>query len=273
MSDNTEENTISTDALGSSSYQTENRIFSATPKFDNDFIQKNFFPIKLSKADIQNLSADFEDQTIGGHREFREEIIDGRLAKVYEYKIKIAKYENEIIEITKPSGPNVAPPMLIVENNLIVPYSQSIVQNSKISLNSTPPPEPYKITQSAKRGRPRKYPVGEEPYKFKKRLSNNTFEMIPNYSQKTIPSRSPNSPFTFSMENRRSNHNDADSLEKINYILKDEPARSARSSEEMKDFDDYIMECLGKRSAEESDSENRRSDYGKWSKDLSNEYF
>lgn len=149
--------------------------------YDHSFIKSNFCPIKLSRGDIKSLSSDFSDQTLGGHREFREELIDGRLARVYVYKIKIIKYENEVLEVKQQEESDSYNPLIIVENNLIVPFNTSLIQNRQIALNRSPVISPYEQMQmpSGKRGRPRKYPKGEEPYKAKKKMANRCFDEIP----------------------------------------------------------------------------------------------
>lgn len=149
--------------------------------FDHAFIKSNFCPVKLSRSDIKNLSSDFADQTLGGHREYREEIIDGRLAKVYVYKIKIIKYENEVLEIKPGSDSDSYNPLIIVENNLIVPFNTNLVINKQIAANKSPLISPYEGGEASpvKRGRPRKYPKGEEPYKLRKKAANRYYDEIP----------------------------------------------------------------------------------------------
>lgn len=148
--------------------------------YDNEFIKKNFYPLKFSKIDIKNLSSDFADQTLGGHREYREEIIDGRLAKVYIYKVKVIKYDDEYISVEKKSTGAVHTPLVIIENNLIMPCNTSLVQNRNIPFTSNLPQFSVDGENSRiyKRGRPRKYPVGEEPYK-RRRATDNYHEVVP----------------------------------------------------------------------------------------------
>lgn len=192
--------------------------------YDHAFIKQNFCPIKLNRCDIKNLSSDFPDQSLGGHREYREELIDGRLAKVYVYTIKIIRYENDSIEIQKKVPEEGYSPLILVENNLIVPLNADLVQSKQVSVNNSPLIAPGDQSASGKRGRPRKYPKGEEPYKAKRRMAGNTFENIPErrfphqspqYPQGMIPGRSnlymrrpvvdPHSLFSFEndLDNRR----------------------------------------------------------------------
>lgn len=153
--------------------------------FDREYIKNNFSPLKFSRTDIKNLSSDFSDQTLGGHRVYREELIDGKLAKVYEYKIRIIKYDDEYLNVEKKTRGEVAQPIVIVENNLIVPIYPEIAQQKLISVanNAELPrtPSPTVVYTPGKRGRPRKYPVGEEPYK-KKRFYDSYHEVIPENS-------------------------------------------------------------------------------------------
>ncbi|KAM0680734.1 hypothetical protein GINT2_001007 [Glugoides intestinalis] len=153
--------------------QQENNIFSNANKqrktFDTEFIRSNFYPLKFSKSDIKYLSSDFIDQTLGGHRVYREELIKGRIGKVYEYKIKIIKYDSECVNIER-IPTNETSPIVVVENNLILPLNRDLMMESTINTS------PSKIQESAengiflqtRRGRPRKYPVGQEPYKKRK---------------------------------------------------------------------------------------------------------
>lgn len=157
-----------------------NKIKEDAVTYDNEFIKNNFYPLKFSKIDIKNLSSDFTDQTLGGHREYREEIIDGRLAKVYIYKVKVIKYDDEYVSVERKSTGLANTPLIIVENNLIMPCNISLVKSRAISLTEKLPDIPYdgENLRTYKRGRPRKYPVGEEPYK-KRRTHEKYFEVVP----------------------------------------------------------------------------------------------
>lgn len=184
----------------SSHERTDNYFFSnkndTRKPFDIDFIKSNFCPLKFSKSDIKNLSSDFIDQTLGGHRVYREELIKGRIAKVYEYKVKIIKYDSECVNVEKVST-NESSPVVIVENNLIIPLNTETLRQSPITIS------PYKIQGTsetgvvlqARRGRPRKYPIGEEPYKKKK-----GFNCLQNNIPQTEHQETKKRAFTFSRD-------------------------------------------------------------------------
>lgn len=148
--------------------------------YDSEFIRANFCPLKLSRSDIKNLSSDFPDQTLGGHRVYREELIDGKLAKVYEYKVKIIKYDSEYLKVEKKINNELVHPLIIIENNLIIPFNQSLAIQRTIDVSQDHPSNTFGATEQmpVKRGRPRKYPAGKEPYK-KKKYPERNYEIIP----------------------------------------------------------------------------------------------
>lgn len=154
--------------------------------YDKQFITANFCPLKFSKNDIKSLSSDFPDQTLGGHRVYREELIDGKLAKVYEYKVRVVKYENEYSIVERDTSDEPIHPLIIVENNLIIPFNNSLMVHKKIGLSPAPAttPENKVRMQPAKRGRPRKYPVGKEPYRKVQNPERN-YEIIPETAKRS----------------------------------------------------------------------------------------
>lgn len=146
--------------------------------YDHQFIKSNFCRLRLSRSDIQNLSSDFPDQTLGGHRVYREELIDGKLAKVYEYKIKIVKYDREYLKVERKVSEEPIQPTIIVENNLIIPFTSGLAVNLPIQVSPEPLRQINGTSAPQKRGRPRKYPVGKEPYK-RKNVRDTSYEVIP----------------------------------------------------------------------------------------------
>lgn len=181
--------------------QTGSAVFGDSKKntvfYDKDFIKANFCPIKLSKSDIKNLSNDFPDQTLGGHRIYREELIDGRLAKVYEYKLKIIKYDEEYLKVQKQIDRETTTPTIIIENNMILPFNPNIAVSKKIVLASDPiSPLHGQAYAPTKRGRPRKYPIGQEPYK-KKKYPEKHFEIVPDRNDYEYDSKHQEFPFYF----------------------------------------------------------------------------
>ncbi|ELA42302.1 uncharacterized protein VICG_00702 [Vittaforma corneae ATCC 50505] len=223
--------------------------------YNSEFIRSNFCPLKLSRSDIKNLSSDFPDQTLGGHRIYREELIDGKLAKVYEYKVKIIKYDNEYLKVEKKVGDEFVQPLIIIENNLIVPFNQNLAIQRKIDVSQDHPLNALSdIGQlPIKRGRPRKYPVGKEPYK-KKKYPERNYEIIPesdnlryqdDYSIKEFDAL----PFTFSNDYHRQPRSPSPYTNEYYDFQTGQPVKitgSEKSSEQSSIFeiDDHFKDLL-----------------------------
>lgn len=123
--------------------------------YSDRFLSQHFRAVKISHNDLKSLSLDFTDQTLGGHRIYREETIYGQPAKTYQYTIKVIKFCNDGSSRhgSKMLG-------LMAENNMLVP-NKDLLDALKLAHPKNP--------SSQKRGRPRKYPVGLEPYKLRKK--------------------------------------------------------------------------------------------------------
>lgn len=124
--------------------------------------------LKFSESKVKKLTIDYEDQTLGGMRKFEETILPDGIRRTYTYAVEFTKF---IKKSPQPSagetgGEKIGGHQKEGRNPISELYKECkinvIVENNDDGR--------AKENKRETRGRPRKYPVGEEPYRRKKAL-------------------------------------------------------------------------------------------------------
>lgn len=165
--------------MGSNVSENEQNDLQKTNNWSNKHDTNEIPTLKFSKSQISTMTTDFEDQTLQGQRMFTEEpLVDGFVRK-YTYSITFTKYIKHNRPLGRPrkdlKGMKTVSNMYHENKTNSIIYEPSKEKNTEenSSSNNDDVKKNEIVIQDAnkptrKRGRPKKYIPGQEPYKIRK---------------------------------------------------------------------------------------------------------